>query len=405
MAAAESPKVVESKGLDPRSVQGVKYLKQIFRLLDRLAPAGCERDTAGNRRLLFSQYAGLILLGLFNPTLQSLRGLSELTRLKKVQQVIGGGKASLGSLSESVRVFQPELLETIFHELLAELPARGRAGSTGLIPEELMTRLQAIDGSALRALPQIVKLIGEGKWRLHLQFQVCRNIPVRARLTADEVGGDTDERSVLEQMLQAGVIYIMDRGYERYRLIQKIVEAGSDYVLRVQMRSVTVLQVRPLSPEALAAGVVADELVELGQSRTEVGVVTHAVRRIVIHRALPGRQRSDRTQSEQIVLLTNLIDVPAEIIAAIYLLRWVIELFFRFFKHVLGCHKLLSHKDEGVAIQIYCGLIAALLLSLAAGQSVGRRGFELVCLYLQGWADEEELVAGIERLTRAKKHG
>lgn len=390
---------------DSKSVQGVKYLKQIFRLMDRLAPAGCERDTAGNRRLLYSQYASLILLGLFNPTMQSLRGLSDLSRLKKVQKVIGGGKASLGALSESVRVFQPELLESIFHELRDALPSAPGRGSTGLIPEELMQRLRAVDGSALRALPQIVNLIGEGKWRLHLQFEVRRDIPAEARLTPDEVGGEADERSVLAGMLKTGLIYILDRGYERYRLMQQIVDAGSDYVLRVQLRSVSVCENLPLSPEATAAGIVSDELVELGKSRTEVGQVTHRVRRIIINEIGPGRQRTDRPSSDQIVLMTSLLGVPAEIIAAIYRLRWVIELFFKFFKHVLGCQKLFSHKDEGIAIQIYCGLIAALLLSLAAGQSVGRRGFELVCLYLQGWADEEELVAGIERLTRAKKPG
>ena len=405
MVAAEPREPMDASEPDPKLVQGVKYLRRIFGVLQRLAPAGRERDKAGNRQLLYSQYASLILLALFNPTMQSLRGLSELSRLKKVRKVIGGGKVSLGSLSESVRVFQPELLESIFHELLAALPDIQRRGPEGLIPQELMHRLRAADGSALRALPQIVKLIGDRKWRLHLQFAVGRNIPVQARLTEDEVGGDADERNVLAGMPQAGLVYILDRGYERYQLLQQLVDAGSDYVVRVQRRPVTVVESRPLSPEAVAAGIVADELVKLGNSRTEVGRVAHAVRRVILHETGPGRQRTDRPQSDQIVLLTSLMDVPAEVITAIYRLRWVIELFFKFFKHVLGCRDLFSHKDEGVAIQVYCGLIAALLLSLAAGQSVGRRGFELVCLYMQGWADEEELLAGLERLTRAKKQG
>ena len=95
----------------------------------------------------------------------------------------------------------------------------------------------------------------------------------------------------------------------------------------------------------------------------------------------------------------------AEVLAAIYRLRWSIELFFRFLKHVLGCRHLLSHKSEGVAIQVYCALIAALLMSHLTGQSVGKRGFELVCLYLSGWAEEDELAAGIERLVRRKTKG
>jgi IS4 transposase len=36
-------------------------------------------------------------------------------------------------------------------------------------------------------------------------------------------------------------------------------------------------------------------------------------------------------------LVTNRLDLPAELIAEIYRLRWVIEMFFRTFKQLLGC--------------------------------------------------------------------
>lgn len=44
-------------------------------------------------------------------------------------------------------------------------------------------------------------------------------------------------------------------------------------------------------------------------------------------------------------------------------------------------------------------------MSQLLGQSVGKRGYELVCLYLAGWADEDELLAGIERLARRTTQG
>jgi hypothetical protein len=398
----------EQQELDPNTVEGVKYLKQVFGLLQRLAPAGCQRDQAGNRDFKFSQYAGLLLLGLFNPIVQSVRGLSQLSELRKVQRVLRGPRVSIGSFSESVRVFDPALLEPILQELLAKVPPRayGRPGAG--IPEELVRRLTAVDGSALRVLPQIVAATGRqgGKWRLHLQLEVLRGLPERATVTPDEVGGAADERSVLAANLRAGRLYVIDRGYERYTLLIDIVAAGSDYVCRVQRRNVDVLEVRPLSAAARDAGVLSDELVQLGCSRKEVGKVEHPVRRIVIAGGVPhGPKRSVRPRSQEVVLLTNLLDVPAEVIAAIYRLRWSIELFFRFFKHVLGCHKLISHKPDGVAIQVYCALIAALLLCLATGRSVGRRGFELVCLYFQGWAEEDELIAGLDKLARSQKNG
>jgi IS4 transposase len=53
--------------------------------------------------------------------------------------------------------------------------------------------------------------------------------------------------------------------------------------------------------------------------------------------------------------------VPAEVIALLYRHRYCVEIFFRFFKQVLGCRHLLSHKPEGILIQIYCAVIACVL--------------------------------------------
>ena len=58
-------------------------------------------------------------------------------------------------------------------------------------------------------------------------------------------------------------------------------------------------------------------------------------------------------QGEALLIATNLMDLPAETIALIYRRRWTIELFFRFFKHILGCRHLLSHRANGIQIQVY----------------------------------------------------
>jgi hypothetical protein len=396
--AAEEP-------LDPATVQGVRHLKKVFRLLERLAPVGCDRDRAGNRKLHFSQYAGLVLLGLFNPTLQSVDGLKELSALRKVQKLLGGSRVSAGSFSEAVRVFDPDALRQVFEELLESLPQPARTISNGSIPDELLSRLTVVDGTVLKILPRLVSaeaVSNKDHWRMHLEFEVCRKRPEQMTLTPNQAGGETDERSVLERQLRPGRTYLLDGGYERYSLLEAIVREKSDYLCRVQQRPMQVLKERPVSREALQAGVVRDELVQPGQSRSSVGGITHPVRRITLVASGPGRLRTDRPVSEELVLLTNLVDVPAEVLSAVYRMRWSIELFFRFLKHVLGCRHLVSEKPEGVAIQMYCALIAALLLSQLTGQSLGKQGLRLVSLYLSGWAEEDELLAGLSRLTDKK---
>ncbi|MDX1967612.1 MAG: IS4 family transposase, partial [Planctomycetaceae bacterium] len=57
--------------IDPLILQGAGILRRVFPLLAVLAESGTARDKAGNRRLRFSQYAALVLVGLFNPVLQS----------------------------------------------------------------------------------------------------------------------------------------------------------------------------------------------------------------------------------------------------------------------------------------------------------------------------------------------
>ncbi len=100
-------------------------------------------------------------------------------------------------------------------------------------------------------------------------------------------------------------------------------------------------------------------------------------------------------------IATNRLDVPAEIIALLYQYRWTIEIFFRFFKHVLGCRHLLSHSQQGIEIQAYCAIIACLLISLWTGRKPTLRTYEMVCYYFVGLASEDELLAHLAKLKAA----
>jgi hypothetical protein len=393
----------------PAPIGDVRHLRVVTRankLFRRLRQAGTERDAAGNRQLLYSHYASLVLLSLFNPAMQSLRGIQEASGLKKVQERLGTGRVSLGSLSESGTVFDPDLLPPLIEELLADLPPHQqgpgpRRAIPDTIPHDLAAKLVVTDGSALRALPQVVRAAAGGTWKLHLQFRPLRGLPGSAILAREHA---VAERAILADTLEPGCVYIADRGYEQYALYNRIVRAGSDYVIRGQERAAEVVSERPLSAEAIQARVVSDAIVAIGPktSTHRTDAVDHPLRRLVIVKRTPGRVRSDRPASDQVILYTNLLAVPAEVIAAIYELRWSIELFFRFLKHVLGCRRLFSDKPGAAAIQVYCALIACLLLAQATGGRVTMKAFRLISFYLQGWADDEELEEGL-RFIRPKE--
>ena len=73
------------------------------------------------------------------------------------------------------------------------------------------------------------------------------------------------------------------------------------------------------------------------------------------------------------LLLATDLEMEAELIALIYRYRWQVELFFKWLKSILGCRHLMAESPEGVAIQIYSALIAALMLQLLTGKRPDKR--------------------------------
>ena len=100
---------------------------------------------------------------------------------------------------------------------------------------------------------------------------------------------------------------------------------------------------------------------------------------------------------EVLLLATDRMDLAAELVGLAYKYRWSVELFFRWFKCILGCRHLLSTCANGVQIQVYLAIIASLLISLWTGDKPTKRTFEMLCFYFTGWASEAELLSHIEK--------
>lgn len=392
-----------------KDITGLKFFDQLAPLLQRLHDDACERDTAGNRTLHFDQYAMLLLLYLFNPIVTSLRGLQQASELKNVQRKLGCSRSSRGSLLEAATVFDPDRLKEIIGELGDQLQPLAQDKRL----QDIKQTITLVDGSLIAALPRIMEAsfrkatTGDGmiKWRLHTHFEILRGVPTRIDVTPNG-GGEYDERAVLESVIEPDRLYVTDRGYAKFLLFNKIVAAGSSYVCRLRDNSVwQTTEERYRNDEAGLDKIISDEIVTFPNS--SAGRQPNHKVRVICLRVNPhttrGKYRggSSGVDSDGILrIATNLLDVPAEVIALIFANRWAIEIFFRFFKHMLGCRHLLSHNQNGIEIQTYCAIIACMLIALWTGRQPTKRTFEMICFYFCGLANEDELMAHIEKLKK-----
>ena len=390
-----------------RDVGGMKHLQKLLPLLDRLHDVGCERDRAGNRQLHFDQYCLLVLLSLFNPVINSLRGIQQASELQKVQRLLGCPRASLGSLSEAASVFDADRLKEIIEELGGQLQPLTREPRLHGISQTLTL----VDATLVSALPRIMHAScrkgqdqsGMVKWRLHTHFDVMRYVPDRIEVTP-EGGGDHDERATLGRMIESDRLYVMDRGYAKFTLFNQIVAAQSSYVCRLRDNSTyEVLEDRPLSDADREAGILSDQIVQFTNSAPGRRP-DHTLRLVCIatsQHTSRGKYKggSSGVDSDGVLrLATNLTEVPVDVISLIYRYRWTIEIFFRFFKHVLGCRHLLSTSENGIEIQTYCAIIACLIIALYTGRKPTLRTYEMICFYFTGLASEDELLAHVAKL-------
>ena len=386
-------------------VTGLKYFDKLQPLLKRLHEVGCGRDKAGNRKLHMDEYCLLVLLMLFNPIVRSLRAIQQATELRKVQHKLGCLRASLGSLSEATDVFEPERLKEIIAELGAQLQPVARNPRL----KDLQHVVTLVDGTLLKGLPILVQAMlvdpraakAKAKWRLHTQFDLERGVPIRIDLTEGNAGGQSDERAVLQRALEKGRCYVSDRGYAKFALFNAIVATESSYVCRLRDNSrYEIEEDRPLAAEDVEAGIVLDAIVRLGEYKGDKDRPDHPLR-LVIVKTTPHEKRGGAAgpaSNGLLLIATNLLDLPAWIIALIYRYRWTIEIFFRFFKHTLGCRSLLSHDPVGIEIQTYCAIIACMLISLWTGRKPPLRTYEMICYYFTGLAEEDELLAHLAKL-------
>ena len=272
-----------------------------------------------------------------NPVCDSLRALQEASKLKKVQRVLKVPRSSLGSLSEAARVFDSKLMIDIIGQLAQQLrPVNHDARLNDV--DQILT---LVDGSWLRAVPKMTWALFQDERhksvKVHMHLELLKGVPVAAKVT----DANTAEARVLSQSMQPGRLYVLDRGYFDYALYKTVIDAGSSFVCRARDNVVLreIIEERELSDDALSAGVVRDVVAMIGNPIGKNNVPQPL--RVVEIECTPHRKPSGKTgrggpvQGDTILVVTDRLDLPPEVIGLIFQHRWQVEIFFRDRKSVV----------------------------------------------------------------------
>jgi hypothetical protein len=380
-----------------------KMLLRVLPLLEKLHLCGTERDTAGNRTLFFDDYAKLTLIYLFNPLIDSISMLQRAAALPRLAKQLGIGDFSKASFSEAPAVFEAQQLEKVITELAGELrklPADPRLA-------DIKQAIALADGTLLKTLPKLVETLYRSNrdgaayhaFRVHTLLDLHSGVPTVMQLTGGSPKGADNERRVLEALLQKDHLYVADRGYFDKKLLEQIVQAGSSYVFRVQDNvQYQVIEQRPLSQAAVADGVLSDTVVAMEG-------LAHPLRLVVVKADVHRKRTREGSidSSGRMRLLGNDLSLEPELISLLYRYRWTIETFFKFLKQMLGCRHLISQRRNGVEIQIYCAMIACMLLNLYTGLKPSKAVMEVLMWHMLGFADEQEVQRQIEKSRREQE--
>ena len=340
-------------------------------------PTSTESDP--RRELTLPRYFTLFLFGLFNPMIKSMRGLCEASHFESVQKQLKCLPVSLGSFSAAQRLFDPELLKGVFEELSAGFKKNTNQQDPRL--KDLQTTLHAVDGTLLKALPRMAWALYQDEnntaVKLHCKFELKNLKPAQIKLTE----GKYCERKALKAMFSPGEFYIADRYYGgAYGYFDEIIEIGADFLIRIrnQPRSIRVLESFEINQPATQVGVVKDCRIQLGDNLN------------------PLRWVQVQVDGKVFNLITNRMDLDADLISHLYRQRWQIETFFKWFKCLMSSRHWFAESPEGVAIQVYLTLIASLLSMHALGRAPNIRERELLSFYIVGMASLKELIRGLK---------
>jgi hypothetical protein len=269
------------------------------------------------------------------------------------------------TLSDANKLRPQEVFEFIYHGLLKQYK---HLLSDSRIKEAIRKEVKIFDSTTISLFQDILKCVGRkpksGRSKGGIKAHTVINADEKAPNLIWYTSAATHDHVLLSKLrLDPNIIYVFDKGYNDYQAYYRFTEGETGFVTRLKENAVYESIQEFDIPDEIHAGVVKDETIRVSVTLDNGQNKTLLLRRVVFW---------DDIGRRLFVYVTNLFDLRADLIVALYKIRWQIELLFKQLKQNFPLRYFLGDNENAIRIQIWCALIANLLLMVVM-KSVRRK--------------------------------
>lgn len=253
-----------------------------------------------------------------------------------------------------------EVFGLIYNMLLREY---GQFISDSRIKDVIKKQIEIFDSTTISLFKDILACVGrkpqngkeKGGIKMHTVINVDEVVPKMVWFTS----AATHDHVLLDKLkMDANTIYVFDKGYNDYKAFEKFCLNNTGFVTRIKDNAVYDVASVDEIDDNIHSGVLEDTIIEI-VVKDKNGDRKLRLRKVRFH---------DRALNREFEFLTNLFDIRPDLIAAIYKLRWQIELLFKQLKQNFPLRYFLGDNENAIKIQIYCALIVNLLMTVIQKQ-------------------------------------
>jgi len=307
------------------------------------------------------------------------------------------------TLSDANRRRSAEVFEQIYMKLLnrySHFLSDSRA-------KKFESRLYIFDSTTITLFQEVLQGTGliplnskrKGGIKVHTLIKSDQDIPCMVRFSAS---ASADSSFLKEVNLPRGSIVVFDRGYNHYATFNRFTESGIKWVTRLrQDAAFEVIDDRSVNDYQKEKGIVSDHIIMLGKCNRTDKRRTKVQARLITYK--------DVESGECLKFLTNDVQMTPSTITGLYRKRWQIEILFKRIKQNYPLKYFLGESENAIKIQIWCSLIADLLLKIVKKGCAAKWSFSnltsMIRLHLMTYIDlfaflhspEKALLTSIKR--------